>query len=144
VLEHVPRFHSTDIEGYRVQAAGITEQTWTHPHAADLILKNDRAIIWIGGDRVFCLPTADHIGFPRNSAFRGPPDWAVTALHELGHRTGHKSRLDLEEGMRAVDRAPTPWRNYGRNSAARLLPPNLEFQPTSRSTPATSARGSGR
>ena len=34
-------------------------------------------------------------GFSREIAgrFRGPPDWAATALHELGHWTGHEKYL---------------------------------------------------
>jgi antirestriction protein ArdC len=37
----------------------------------------------------------------RRQRFRGPPEWAATALHELGHWTGHQSRLNREEGMKA-------------------------------------------
>jgi len=40
-----------------------------------------------GGDRAFYSPTLDFISLPPEHAFRGPPEWAATALHELGHWT---------------------------------------------------------
>jgi antirestriction protein ArdC len=33
---------------------------------------------------------------PPENAFRGPPEWAATALHELGHATGHEKRLNRD------------------------------------------------
>jgi antirestriction protein ArdC len=95
-------FHSTDIDGIPPhKVPDIQEAPWTRPDAADLILKNSGAIIRIGGDRAFYSPATDHIGLPPENAFRGPPEWAATALHELGHWTGHKSRLDRDDGMKA-------------------------------------------
>lgn len=34
---------------------------------------------------------------PRQAAFRDPINWYRTALHELGHWTGHSSRLDRNQ-----------------------------------------------
>jgi antirestriction protein ArdC len=102
VLKHYSVFHASQIDGIPpYKAPGIDEAPWTRPDAADLILKNSGAVIRIGGDRAFYSPATDHIGLPPESAFRGPPEWAATALHELGHWTGHKSRLDREDGMKA-------------------------------------------
>jgi antirestriction protein ArdC len=42
----------------------------------------------------------DLIQLPPDNAFRGPPEFAGTALHELGHWTGHRIRLNREEGMK--------------------------------------------
>jgi antirestriction protein ArdC len=47
-------------------------------------------------DRAFYSPSTDHIQLPPEHAFRGPPEFAATALHELGHWTGHSSRLNRE------------------------------------------------
>jgi antirestriction protein ArdC len=33
---------------------------------------------------------------PPENAFRGPPEWSATALHELGHATGHERRLNRD------------------------------------------------
>ncbi|MEI9405144.1 ArdC family protein [Mesorhizobium argentiipisi] len=47
----------------------------------------------IGGDRAYYLPTQDRIQVPPPQAFFEPINWHRTALHELGHATGHPSRL---------------------------------------------------
>ena len=98
VLKHYAVFHATQIEGippYRPPP--VEEAPWQRPEAADIILRNSGALIRIGGDRAFYSPYSDHIQLPPESAFRGPREWAVTALHELTHWTGHKSRLDRDQ-----------------------------------------------
>lgn len=47
----------------------------------------------IGGDRAYYLPTQDRVQVPPPQAFFEPINWHRTALHELGHATGHSSRL---------------------------------------------------
>ncbi|WP_192250370.1 ArdC family protein [Mesorhizobium silamurunense] len=47
----------------------------------------------IGGDRAYYLPTQDRVQVPPPQAFFEPINWHRTALHELGHATGHPSRL---------------------------------------------------
>ena len=95
VLKHYAVFHASQIDGLpEYKPPGIDEAPWTRPEAASTILRNSNAVIRIGGDRAFYSPTTDHIQFPPDSAFRGPPEFAATALHELGHWTGHASRLN--------------------------------------------------
>lgn len=48
----------------------------------------------IGGDRAFYVPAYDYIQVPPPQAYFEPINWHRTALHELGHATGHSSRLD--------------------------------------------------
>lgn len=48
----------------------------------------------IGGDRAFYAPAHDYIQVPPPQAYFEPINWHRTALHELGHATGHSSRLD--------------------------------------------------
>jgi len=95
MLKHYPVFHASQIDGippYKVPS--IEEAPWTRPEAADIIMKNSGAVIRIGGDRAFYSPSTDHIQLPPESAFRGPAEYATTGLHELGHWTGHPSRLN--------------------------------------------------
>ncbi|WP_192384858.1 ArdC family protein [Mesorhizobium silamurunense] len=47
----------------------------------------------IGGDRAYYLPNQDRVQVPPPQAFFEPINWHRTALHELGHATGHPSRL---------------------------------------------------
>lgn len=47
----------------------------------------------IGGDRAFYVPALDYVQVPPPQAYYEPINWHRTALHELGHATGHPSRL---------------------------------------------------
>ncbi len=47
----------------------------------------------IGGDRAFYVPTQDYVQVPPPQAYFETINWHRTALHELGHATGHASRL---------------------------------------------------
>ena len=47
----------------------------------------------IGGDRAFYVPSQDFVQVPPPQAYFEPINWHRTALHELGHATGHPSRL---------------------------------------------------
>jgi antirestriction protein ArdC len=63
------------------------------PHAEALIAASG-ADIRIGGDQAFYMPSADRIQLPPQQAFPDQIDFYRTALHELGHWSGHPSRLD--------------------------------------------------
>ncbi|RKD74882.1 zincin-like metallopeptidase domain-containing protein [Rhizobium sp. WW_1] len=47
----------------------------------------------IGGNRAFYVPSLDYVQVPPPQAYFEPINWHRTALHELGHATGHPSRL---------------------------------------------------
>ena len=47
----------------------------------------------IGGSRAFYVPALDYVQVPPPHAYFEPINWHRTALHELGHATGHRSRL---------------------------------------------------
>jgi antirestriction protein ArdC len=97
VLKSYHVFHASQVENIPAyKAPGLDEAPWTRPEAAQIILKNSCAILRIGGDKAFYSPTTDHIQFPPDSAFRGPPEFAATALRELGHWTGHPTRLNRD------------------------------------------------
>ena len=48
----------------------------------------------IGGDRAFYVPSEDFIQVPHQSTFFEQINYYRTCFHELGHWTGHKTRLD--------------------------------------------------
>jgi antirestriction protein ArdC len=62
------------------------------PHAEALIAATG-ADFRIGGDRAFYSTVHDFIQVPRPEAYFEPINWHRTALHELGHWSGHPSRL---------------------------------------------------
>lgn len=56
------------------------------------------ADIRVGGESAFYAPGPDYIRVPDQAAFHEPINWYRTILHELGHWTGHGSRLDRLTG----------------------------------------------
>jgi len=62
------------------------------PEVAGLI-EATAADFRIGGDCAYYAPGRDFVCVPPQSAFGAPINWYRTALHELGHWTGHASRL---------------------------------------------------
>ena len=67
---------------------------------ADGLAKTTGADIRIGGDRAFYAPEQDYVQVPPQPAFRAPIDYYRTLFHELGHWTGHGSRLDRDQSGR--------------------------------------------
>jgi antirestriction protein ArdC len=50
----------------------------------------------IGGNRAFYAPDADYVQVPPPQAYFEAINWHRTALHELGHASGHLSRLNRD------------------------------------------------
>lgn len=67
----------------------------TIPRAESLI-RATGADFRIGGDRAFYVPREDFIRVPPQPAFFEPINYYRTCFHELGHWTGHASRLNRE------------------------------------------------
>jgi len=53
-------------------------------------------VIRVGGDRAFYSPMTDHIQMPPMQAFHTPAGYSGTILHELGHWSGAKERLNRD------------------------------------------------
>lgn len=51
----------------------------------------------VGGDRAYYSPPDDYVRVPPPESFFEPINWHRTALHELGHWTGHPSRLNRDQ-----------------------------------------------
>jgi len=64
---------------------------------ADALIQTSGATFNIGGDEAFYSPGHDFVQVPPQAAFHEPVNWYRTALHELGHWTGHGSRLDRDQ-----------------------------------------------
>jgi antirestriction protein ArdC len=72
---------------------------------AESLIANSGADFRIGGARAFYSPTEDYVQVPPQPAFTAQIDYYRTALHELGHWTGHPSRLARSYGKRFGDSA---------------------------------------
>jgi len=61
---------------------------------AEALIAATGADFRIGGDQAFYVPSEDFIRIPNQTAYTDQINYYRTAFHELGHWTGHKSRLD--------------------------------------------------
>ena len=64
---------------------------------AEALITATGADFRIGGDRAFYSPSHDYVQVPRPDAYFEPINWHRTALHEIGHWVGHKSRLARDQ-----------------------------------------------
>ena len=68
----------------------------------DELLKNSGVSIYYRGSQALYSPSADAIKLPPVGAFEDKEGYYATALHELAHATGHKSRLARQFGVRGT------------------------------------------
>lgn len=62
----------------------------------DALIKATGIDFRIGGSRAFYKPPENYVQVPPPAAYFQPIDWHRTALHELGHASGHHSRLNRD------------------------------------------------
>ena len=67
---------------------------------AEQIIQDSGAVIRHGGTRAFYSVSSDIITVPPKGTFDSTYDYYATTLHELGHWTGHPSRLAREFGSK--------------------------------------------
>ena len=88
-------FNAEQIDGLPPrQAKERNEQTWSAVERAEQILQASGAVIrHREQDRAFYRPATDSIHLPEKAQFATADNYYAIALHELGHWTGHESRL---------------------------------------------------
>jgi antirestriction protein ArdC len=62
----------------------------------EALIKATGIEVRIGGNRAFYDASEDYVQVPPPAAFFEPINWHRTALHELGHASGHASRLNRD------------------------------------------------
>ncbi len=73
------------------------EEGWSPSERAERILAASNAVILHDQeDKAFYRPSTDKIHMPTRAQFATPEAYYSTMIHELGHWTGHKSRLDRD------------------------------------------------
>jgi|CXWL01.1.fsa_nt_gi N12 class adenine-specific DNA methylase/antirestriction protein ArdC/phage/plasmid primase-like uncharacterized protein len=73
------------------------EQEWSAVERAERILQASSVKIFHGElNRAFYRPSTDSIHLPDKNQFESADRYYSTALHELGHSSGHPSRLDRD------------------------------------------------
>jgi len=88
-------FNASQIEGIPEIAPAIAH-TWNPVDRAETILKHSGANICHGESSAFYRPSTDTIHLPDKDRFKSSDGYYATALHELGHWTGHETRLNRD------------------------------------------------
>ncbi|HAT7753348.1 TPA: DUF1738 domain-containing protein [Legionella pneumophila] len=90
-------FHASQIDNMPELIA--KEPDWSLIERAEKLLHNSGAnIIHSEADRAFYRLSTDSIHLPPKEQFKSAANYYATALHELGHWSGHSSRLDRDLG----------------------------------------------
>ncbi len=101
-------FNAEQIEGMPSLDSELKKANqWEACERAEALLRASGANIQHrGGNRAFYRPSEDLIVLPKQEQFHSPDAYYSTALHELGHWTGHASRLDRSELMKGAFGSP--------------------------------------
>lgn len=87
-------FHASQVDGLaEYQTPTPQAAPWRRPEAVDVIVAASGVPIRFGGDRAAYSPALDLIAMPPPASFRTAEGFAATLAHELGHASGHESRL---------------------------------------------------
>lgn len=106
-LENPRVFYATVFNAEQIDGLApwvVPELSWDPVERAEQILTNSGARIeHAASDRAYYSPTRDEIHLPLQAQFPSARNYYATALHELGHWTGHESRLkrDLSHPFRS-------------------------------------------
>lgn len=94
---HAVVFHASQIDGMPPLPPRKERPEWErHADAEKLLEASGASIHHDQNDRAFYRPSTDQIHLPERGQFPTPDNYYATALHELGHWTGHPSRLDRD------------------------------------------------
>ncbi|GGO83760.1 hypothetical protein GCM10011348_28270 [Marinobacterium nitratireducens] len=90
-------FNAEQIQGLPPLETKKVEPAWDRHERAEAILAGSGARLHHDqGDSAFYSPSRDSIHLPDKTQFGSADRYYATALHELGHWTGHPSRLDRD------------------------------------------------
>lgn len=98
-------FNIAQCDNLEIPALQPTKPLFERIEAAEALAAGTGAVIHFGGARAFYSPTRDEVHMPAREAFRSADGLYSTLFHELGHWTGHSSRLAREYGKRFGDEA---------------------------------------
>lgn len=85
-------FNASDVDGVSFETPKLTEID--RDANCERFIKETRAKILHGGGRACYIPTIDEVHMPQAESFKSSADYYATMFHELGHWTGHESRLN--------------------------------------------------
>jgi antirestriction protein ArdC len=69
---------------------------WSAIERAEQIIRSSQAVIKHGGNEAYYAPSRDLIQLPKKEQFDTAAKYYATLLHELGHWSGHETRLNRD------------------------------------------------
>jgi antirestriction protein ArdC len=85
-------FNANDVDGVNFERPVLTEIE--RLAQCEQFIADSKAKIKFGGDSACYIPMLDIINMPQAETFKSTADYYATMFHELGHWTGHESRLN--------------------------------------------------
>ena len=96
-------FNAEQADGLPARPAPTAEPLWkVHQEAERVLADSGVPVRHVAGDRAFYSLNNDEITLPERMQFPSANHYYQTALHELGHSTGHPERMNratLTQGM---------------------------------------------
>lgn len=90
-------FNASQIDGMPpLEARPVMPEPERHARAETILSNSGASIQHVPGDRAYYRPSTDSITLPERNQFPAADAYYATALHEVGHWTGHPSRLDRD------------------------------------------------
>ncbi len=97
VVRYYTVFHASQIEGMPELVRPELPETSLEPDPrVAAIVSGMGATLSIGGTQAYYRPSADVIRIPALTSFATAADYDTVLLHEIGHATGHKDRLNRD------------------------------------------------
>ncbi len=88
-------FNVAQVDGYEPEAQVMLDETERHTRA-DAFIAALGVRIETGGDEAFYRPSTDTVHLPCFNRFRDAASFYGVAVHEIGHASGAKHRLDRD------------------------------------------------
>jgi len=93
-------FNAEQINGIpecrQVSSEKQAEQRWSAIERAEQIIGASEAVVKHGGNEAYYTPLRDRIRMPKKGQFDSAAKYYATLLHELGHWSGHETRLNRD------------------------------------------------
>ena len=105
LLRYYNLFNLEQCEGIASPAQDIPTYQFTPIEKAEQIVSGmkDRPEISYGGNRASYTPISDKIRMPYEDRFEKSEEFYSVLFHEMGHSTGHQSRLSRKEVIERYD-----------------------------------------
>ena len=105
LLQYYTVFSVEDVEGVEIKLPEVAPQPEHQPvTACEQVLAGwaTKPKITHMQQRAYYSPVMDYVNMPKPESFSVPVEYYATLFHELGHATGHKSRLNREGITEAI------------------------------------------